>query len=186
MLIAMLEKELDAVITHKATARSFIELCFFIWMCLMVVKMIASIASICCRNSKKRRDGAYNEGEVAATIGECLCYLAECHDRIAATNRHFEETVGRISQFLLIDGEISGSPTIPRSHVELTECIGCARSLIQIKQFGEAMQVTECGHVFCFECTTEMLGHVNSPCYSCGYELKQQDGLCRGVTNLYL
>jgi hypothetical protein len=71
---------------------------------------------------------------------------------------------------------------------ELRGCCMCKRKLLQLKQLGESLKATECGHVFCLKCTNKLhdkLIHTHFHCPVCAHPLMQNNGIVC-ISNLYL
>ena len=71
---------------------------------------------------------------------------------------------------------------------ELRGCCMCKRKLLQLKQLGESLKATECGHVFCLKCTNKLhdkLIHTHFPCPVCAHPLMHENGIVC-ISNLYL
>ena len=77
------------------------------------------------------------------------------------------------------------------SSQKLTGCEVCKRQLLHIKQSGESMKYTECGHVLCLTCANKFHDQMSQasfrskwPCPACTRPLKRH-GLIH-VYNLYI
>ena len=114
--------------------------------------------------------------------------ILDMHDRIAEINILRSKLTGIKPCEVYLKKAVSNEE-LPSN--ELSGCVTCKRSLLDIKRRCQSMKFTECGHVFCLTCAnllhdnmTATLSRSKWPCPECAYSLKR-DGLVR-VSNLYL
>ena len=90
--------------------------------------------------------------------GRINIVVSSVHDKIANFNRHALRTpfVDASLEMFLREALDKQKPVKNASKQVLNDCSMCLTSLLGRKRAGDSLKVTECGHVFCLECTNRL------------------------------